>query len=73
MPRKINKRKAIQAAKRKVAAEAEGRKKHRWAGIRRSPDEKPRVGFIAHRSVGPSAALLTLALLALRRSEQVGN
>jgi len=35
MPRKINKRKAIQAAKRKAAAAIEARKSRRWPGTRR--------------------------------------
>ena len=41
MPRKINKRKAIQAAKRKAVAEDEARKNKRWPWARR-------VATIAH-------------------------
>lgn len=37
MPRKISKRKAIQAAKRKAAAEAQAMKSRRWPGTRRQP------------------------------------
>ena len=35
MPRKISKRKAIQAAKRQAAADAESRKNRKWPGTRR--------------------------------------
>ena len=62
MPRKINKRKAIQAAKRKAAAEIEARKKRRWPSTRRPADEgAPRVGMIAHHN-GSSMALAALLL-----------
>lgn len=36
MPRKINKRKAIQAEKRKAQAAEEARKSKRWPGTRRT-------------------------------------
>ena len=36
MPRKISKRKAIQAAKRQAAADAESRKNRKWPGTRRT-------------------------------------
>lgn len=36
MPRKISKRKAIQAAKRQAAADAEARKNRKWPGTRRT-------------------------------------
>ena len=37
MPRKINKRKAIQTAKRKAAADIEARKRRPWVSTRRVP------------------------------------
>lgn len=62
MPRKINKRKATQAAKRKVAAEIEARKNRRWPGTRRPADEgTPRVGMIARHN----GSAMTLAALLL--------
>lgn len=54
MPRRINRRKAIQAAKRKALATDELRKN------KKSPSTR-RVGLIAHHN-GSSAALLSLLM-----------
>ena len=54
MPRKLNKRKAIQAQKRKAQAAEEARKNKRWPGTRRD-------GLIAHHNGSP-AALMALLL-----------
>jgi hypothetical protein len=55
MPRRVNKRKAIQAAKRAAQAAEDARKNKRWPGTRR-------VGFIAHHK---KTAALTSLLLAV--------
>ena len=63
MARKINKRKAIQAAK--LKAQAEAKRNRRWPGTRRRFDEGPQeihLGTIEHSGMGLAvmAALLTV-------------
>lgn len=66
MPRKINKRKAIQAAKNKAKDAEEARKNKRWPTTRRAySDDAPRqrIGIIAHhhKNMSVLASLLIAA------------
>ena len=69
MPRKINKRKAIQAAKLKAQAEAEAKRNRRWPGTRRrfneGPQEPLHIGTIAHSGAGLAliSAMVTATIL----------
>lgn len=56
MPRKINRRKAIQAAKRRAAAEEEGRQNKRWTGTRKTVS-------IAHAGGNSMSRAAALAML----------
>ncbi len=47
MPRKINKRKIIQATKRKILADESARKNKRWPGTRRDVTIAHHGGFVA--------------------------
>jgi len=63
MARKISKRKAIQAAKRQSAADAEARKSRKWPGTRRDDgggSHAGRVAVIAHHHNSSALAALLL-------------
>jgi len=58
MPRKINKRKAVQAAKRKALADETARKNRKWPGTRK-------VAIITHHG-GSMAATLAVMMAAMK-------
>jgi len=66
MPRKVNKRKAIQAAKRKALEAEAARKSRRWPGTRREPAQDRRVGMIAHHNASAALAALLLGIQAVK-------